>query len=518
MSVFDDRILALARRLVRLDPRRGQKFIPRLLRELVDLFDTDRVSLFLLDLRRREFSRASYCGFKIPGGKFNESNLVGLRVLETSSPIVCRDIADEHPDLVGPFVGSYKTPAFASFPMIIGESVIGVVSISNLKNVEKIEKSLPLIEILIGVITQIVSVLELPEEESPRSAARQIRAVREFALELEKIDKPDSMVQAYADAVFRDYQVVGLVILADVLGTEQLAWLAPAMEISIKEAASIFESTAREWQLKTQSATRVEFAEARITDPDRLRGSECRSFTKSIKVFPLVLDQQLFSMVGVALESEVKFSEDQLDLFNLLSFQFGVSLKNHFLHLISLTRGEHDRLTGLNSREHFEKLFAKEFERSKRYKVQLGLLIVDIDHFKDINETYGRAEGDLLLQEIGRIIITNSRSSDVICRIGDDKFGILLPETSLKQAEMQAERLRKFVSNYSFYSCESKLFKKASVSIGISSFLDHKPESTDQLMEFADTALYFAKRNGRNKVTSYSFVLNLFLKEGGGMT
>lgn len=518
MSGFDDRILALARRLVRLDPRRGQKFMTRLLRELAEVFETDRVSLFLLDLRKREFTRASYCGFKIPGDRFNDSNLVSLQVIETAAPVISGNIGEEYPELAGPYSESYKTQAFASFPMIIGESVIGIISVSNLQSVGDIINALPIIEILVGIITQIISVLELPEEESPRSAARQIRAIREFTLELEKLDKPDALVQAFADAVFREYDVVGLVVMGDALSKEKIAWLAPAMDVSLVEVRSVFASVAREWQMRTESEIPMDFSEARVTDPDRLLEASDTSFTKSIKIFPVVLDQQLFAVVGVALESEVKFSEDQLDLFNLLTFQFGVSLKNQFLHAHSLSRGEQDRLTGLNTREHFEKLFCKEFDRCKRYSVQLGLLVIDIDHFKDLNETYGRAEGDLLLQEIGHIIVKNSRSCDVICRIGDDKFGVLLPETSMKQAEMQAERLRKFVANFSFYSCEYKLFKKATVSIGIASFKDHKPESTDQLMEFADTALYFAKRNGRNKIMSYSFVLNLLLKEGGGMT
>jgi len=515
MATFNEKLLALARRLVRLDPRRGQTFMPRLVRQLAELFDTDRASILLLDLRKRRFSRATFTGVRIPHNRFNESNLTSFRVTETGKPIIASDIEREYPDLVGPFARTYKTGSFACFPMLIGDSVIGIISISNLKKTDQVLKSIKNIELLVGVITQIVSVLELPAEESPRSAARQIKTVREFAGEMESLDEADKMVHIYSETVFRNYNVIGLAVIVDFFGADEHAWIALDTPVSTEEVQNVLANITDVWREKTGSETKLGLSDATLLDPDRVLPGGGHLYSTSIKAFPIILDQKVSGIVGAAISSESGFSGDHLDLFNLITFQLVVSLRNLFLRTKHASSEMQDRLTGLFSGRHFDELFRKEFERCKRYKGNLGLLVIDVDHFKDINETYGQDEGDRLLSEIGRIIIANARSSDVLCRIRDDKFGALLPEANLKQAEMQAERLRNFISNYSFYSSKSKLFKKATVSVGIASFSDHKPESTEQLLEFADTALYFAKRNGRNRITSYSLVLNMLLSEGG---
>jgi len=513
MTAFEEEVLALARLLVRLDPRRGEKFLPRLMRQLSELFKTDRVSLLLLDLRSRRFSRGVCSGFKIPHNDFNESNLAGLRVLETGKPLITNDVKNDYPELEGPFSDAYMTGGFACFPMIIGDSVIGIISISNLKKVDKIFRAISSIELLIGVITQIVSVLELPDEESPRSAARQIRAIREFARELESLDDADKMVHRYTETVFRHYNVIAIVMIAENLGIEDRAWIALTTPVTAVEAQEVFDSVASAWRERLPDKQLLSLDRARVIDPDRILPGGGNIYSTSIKIFPIVLDQKMFGIVGVAIADESCFADDHLDLFNLITFQLSVSLKSHFLHRRSFIFEKLDHLTGLYSRKHFDELFAKEFHRCKRYNGHLALLIVDVDHFRDFNDTYGIEEGDVLLSEIGKIIVTNARVSDVLCRIGDDKFGALLPETSLKQAEVQAERIRKFICNYAFYSTKSRLFKKATASLGIASFVDHNPENTEQFMEFADTALYFAKRNGRNRVMSYSFVLNMLLKD-----
>jgi len=517
VALTSEDILALARRLVRLDPRRGHKFLPRLLRQLSELFDTDRVSVMLLDLRKQRFSRALYTGFSIPTDAYNESNLVSLHAVTRAVPLVTENIRLDYPELVGPFADTYKTDACACFPMVLGDDVIGVISVSNLRGVAEIKAGLPDIELLIGVITQIVSVLELPEEETPRSGARQIREVREFARKLEGVSGADEIVQLYSDTIFEHYDGLGLFVLVDAFDKEQLSWMALSHPMGRKECRRIFDKISAIWSDKKPGAKPPDFASLRIVSCAGLTDGDTPVRTSAIKVFPLVIEKRLFGIVGAAIEHEADFSEEHLDLFNLLTFQFAVSLRNNLLDRRHLEAEENDRLTGLYNPRQFEQFFAKEFERSRRYSVPLVLLMVDIDHYREISDTYGYDRASFVIKEISGIIKANSRTSDVISRIAEDKFALLLPETNLKQAELQADRIRSFIANHSFFSCESKLFIKATASLGIASFIDHKPDSPQQLVEFADTALYFAKKNGRNRVVSYSFVLNLFLKESGGM-
>ena len=103
------------------------------------------------------------------------------------------------------------------------------------------------------------------------------------------------------------------------------------------------------------------------------------------------------------------------------------------------------------------------------------------------------------------------RNTDLVSRYGGERFIVLLPETHYKNSEFMANRLRRFVENTSFFIPNTNVFIKVTVSIGIASYLDHRPASLAQFVEFADTALYFAKRNGRNRVTGYGYVLNLMI-------
>lgn len=516
MKSFESKVVALASRLVKLDPRRGQKFLPRLVRQIANLFSTDRASLMLLDLRQSEFCRATYTGFRVPRGKYNDSNIVGLHVVTTGKPLVVTDIRREYPELLSPFADKYDTDAFVCFPLMLGDSCIGILSISNLESVERIRESLGRLELLIGVITQIVSVLELPAKESPRSAASQLRYVRDFARKLERMCDTDGMVHAYSEAVYRHYDVVGLTLFVDNPGKGDLSWMSLARNVSRAEAESIFDNVAKLWQEKIKSAEPLRLTDAMLIDPDRLEPGKSAAHTTSIKAFPLFLEQNLFGLVCVALSDEMEFTEDRLDFFNLLTFQLAVSLNYHLLSARTSKSETYDKLSGLYTASHFQMLLENEFKRSLRYKVPLGFIFVDVDHFKEISSTYGDEEAALVLKEIARIIEANSRSSDISCRYAGNKFVLLLPETNRMQSETKAERMKNHIANHCFLSGELQLFIKVTVSIGLASFLEHNPENVEQFIEFADTALYFAKRQGRNQVVSYGFVLDLFLKESGG--
>ncbi len=155
----------------------------------------------------------------------------------------------------------------------------------------------------------------------------------------------------------------------------------------------------------------------------------------------------------------------------------------------------------------------REFDRAARYSSALNLLFVDIDHFKDINDSYGFEVGDKVLLDLARIISENMRGSDFASRYSGERFVVVLPETNYGNAEVMAERLRRYVENHSFYIPNSSVFIKVTASIGVASYLDHRPASVAQFIEYADTALYFAKRNGRNQVVGYGYVMSLMVTE-----
>ncbi len=157
----------------------------------------------------------------------------------------------------------------------------------------------------------------------------------------------------------------------------------------------------------------------------------------------------------------------------------------------------HDSLTKIHNRRYFMQRYVEEFNRARKFNFNLSFLMVDIDHFKKINDTYGHLVGDAVLREVARTIKENTREIDFIARFGGEEFSVILLETEKTGAIMVAERMRSKISQKRIEVFDETL--NVAVSIGLSSF----PENTlhsDVLLETADKALYKAKLAGRNRV------------------
>lgn len=157
-----------------------------------------------------------------------------------------------------------------------------------------------------------------------------------------------------------------------------------------------------------------------------------------------------------------------------------------------------DYLTNLSNRRHFMEQADAELQRARRYQNPLALLMIDIDHFKTINDNYGHKTGDLVLQKLSAMLIDSLRQVDIVGRIGGEEFAILLPESKLENAVEVAERLRVQVANTKL-ALESGQLVRFTVSIGVA-LLDKPDINLDTLFSSADEALYQAKNTGRNRV------------------
>lgn len=166
--------------------------------------------------------------------------------------------------------------------------------------------------------------------------------------------------------------------------------------------------------------------------------------------------------------------------------------------LVELTRI--DSLTGLFSRGYFLERGAEEVTRAVRYNLPLTFLMVDVDLFKHVNDTFGHATGDQVLIQLSKTMKNQTRNSDLAGRIGGEEFGIILVNTHLDTAIILADRLREEIQALSIISGSAMV--KVTISIGVAE-LSPDIQMTDQLMKAADQALYEAKRDGRNRVYTY---------------
>jgi diguanylate cyclase (GGDEF)-like protein len=160
-----------------------------------------------------------------------------------------------------------------------------------------------------------------------------------------------------------------------------------------------------------------------------------------------------------------------------------------------------DPLTGLYNRRRFGDVLNREFAITNRYKNQLSCIMMDLDHFKRINDLYGHQEGDQVLQQVGRVIAANVREVDIPARYGGEEFAMLLPHTSKHDAVVVADRIAELVRNLRFHFGEDAV--RLTASFGIASRLDVVSNRSSSLVEAADEALYQAKREGRDRVILY---------------
>ena len=152
-----------------------------------------------------------------------------------------------------------------------------------------------------------------------------------------------------------------------------------------------------------------------------------------------------------------------------------------------------DKLTGLYNRNKLDDVLEQEYFRAIRYDRQFSILMADIDHFKEVNDTYGHVAGDKVLEAIGRMLKENTRIVDTSGRWGGEEFIMICPETECSQAVQIAEKIRSMVEQHNFTPAG-----RITWSIGIAEF--HHEKSISSLIEKADDALYRAKKEGRNRV------------------
>lgn len=224
---------------------------------------------------------------------------------------------------------------------------------------------------------------------------------------------------------------------------------------------------------------------------------------RSALIVPLFASNRVLGSLQLFSSRPEAFSTDDAQLLWIVALVSEAMLTRDYANDGLIQFAFTDYLTGLKTRGYFEQQLELEIKRAQRKSTLFSLLMIDIDHFKALNDHYGHHVGDQVLRDVASILMKDMREVDTVARYGGEEFVIILPETVGPGAMLVAERLRRGVEQSKFFAGSPDAVERLSISIGISVY-EENGRFRKELIEAADTALYTAKSRGRNSVILYS--------------
>jgi diguanylate cyclase (GGDEF)-like protein len=222
---------------------------------------------------------------------------------------------------------------------------------------------------------------------------------------------------------------------------------------------------------------------------------------ESVLILPLYVNDEKMGAAIFMSQKNFFFTRTIQNIFEVLCFQASIAMKNakSVRHLENLATT--DGLTQLMNHRTMQETFAAELRRCVRYQRPMSFLLIDLDHFKKINDAYGHPAGDFVLQKVAAFLQKQARDTDWVARYGGEEFALILPDTDAKQAKIMADRMIQAVGEQTW--AYEKIAMPVTFSIGVASYPEHG-DAQSVLIEHADQALYYAKEHGRNQACVFN--------------
>jgi diguanylate cyclase (GGDEF)-like protein len=235
----------------------------------------------------------------------------------------------------------------------------------------------------------------------------------------------------------------------------------------------------------------------------RLRGGAGAKGRGCLLAVPVVRGGELLGVLNFERHEKANFGPDEIEFFTAVADQVGLAVQNARLHEQTVALSVTDPLTGVPNRRHLFQQLDAELARAARFGTPLSLLMIDIDHFKHLNDSAGHSAGDDVLREVCRRLQHNVRKVDTLARYGGEEFVVLLPQISRTEALEVAEKLRRSICDAPLEHGATQPGGRVTISVGLATLPDDASERAT-LVDAADAALYASKRGGRNKVTAFA--------------
>ncbi|HEY1272902.1 MAG TPA: diguanylate cyclase, partial [Terriglobales bacterium] len=459
--------------------------------ELGQIFDTanfyvafqdgDTIS-FELEVENREV---------LPRRTRKAANGLTEYVIRTGQPLLIRSDLEKTRERLGiNFVGgSAPAKCFCAAPIFLGGKPVGVMAAMNTEREFVFEpRDLEVMQTAAGQVSVAVENARLFGEEQRRS--RQfafLNNISRTAISSEDSEQMLAEIVAEIQKTFKfDHIGIGLFDYA-------------SKDIEIKAEAGITtQSVGRRIPLGQgivgRAARTGEKALLQTTGEAPLQG--VLPDARAVLCIPITYGESLLGVLNVESRHEDAFTPQDVLIMNTLADLLATALHNAFVFQKLQQQSITDGLTGVKTRRFFWEALSSEWKRASRSGRPFSVVLIDLDKFKEVNDTMGHLEGDLVLARVGRLLEQKCRQSNVVARYGGDEFIILMPETGVEQAQILAERLRLWLATDAMLQ-----ERKISGSFGVASFPVHGFTAED-IIRVADAGMYVSKHAGGNQVST----------------
>jgi len=456
-----------------------------------DYFHVTNSAVLLLNPATQEFFVRTSIGrplnesdISIPFGK----GLIGSAA-KLKRPVYAPDVHQD-PRYIGHFP---ETKSEVSIPLMVRDEVVGVLDIQSEKQDAFDSETLDLLALF---STQASIALENARlYTAERRRTRQLETINAIARQTTALLNLDELLGKVCDLVLETFPVDHVVVqLLD--DDERLMVRAHKGKLTpiLSHGAALPSGTGMGMRALEQAKTIVENEVAFVSH-------YVASFveTRSEMCVPLIFFGKKLGVLMLESATPNNFTEEDVPPLESVADICAGAIQNAHYFEQAQQLAYRDGLTGIYNRRYFEMEIATEIERASRYEGRLAIIMIDIDHFKRLNDEFGHLLGDEVLRQVSSVFVQQLRKIDVVCRYGGEEFAILVPQTSARNAMEVAEKLRRMVEAYRFPGVPVMV----TISAGVAEF-PANGRTRDELVAAADAALYASKESGRNRVSSTS--------------
>jgi diguanylate cyclase (GGDEF)-like protein len=463
--------------------------------ELGQIFDTSHFYIAFQESEEIRFELEVRDNRELPKRKRELRNAFTEYVIRAGEPLLIRsDLENTRQRLGISHVPKRPAKCLIAAPVFLGNKATGIMVAMNPDREFVFEqRDLDVLVTAAGQVSVAVENARLFAEEQRRS--RQLAFLNNVSRTAISSDDPVHMLTQIADEIHKNFSFdhIGIGLLDK--GTK---------EVEIKaEAGTTAHATGKRIPLGVGILGRVARTGERALVQNALPGNLTGILpdSRGVLCIPITYGEGLLGVLNVESRNENAFSPQDVLILNTLADLLATALHNAFVFQKLQQQSITDGLTGIKTRRFFWEALSAEWKRASRSGRPFSVVLIDLDKFKEVNDTMGHFEGDLVLARVGRLLEQKSRQSNVVARYGGDEFIVLMPETGAEQAQVLAERLRQWLASDPMLS-EHRI----TGSFGVASFPMHG-FAIEDIIRVADAGMYVSKRSGGNLVsTAQEFV------------